>query len=192
MDYIQQDIKRNRNRLQQLFDSYNLDSPSFDYSDGSKLLLMGDDFTLHYIDTEEYIWFLNVDMHILCVSKAHQSQIVEVLKDFYSSQAEYLRSRCRTLASEHGIKVNRIALRWTHSKWGSCSTLGNVNLCKFLILAPTAIQDYIILHELCHLIHMNHSSEFYALLGKMDPDYKLHRHWLKDRGKSLRIFPQNS
>ena len=84
-----------------------------------------------------------------------------------------------------GVKPGRIAIRCQKTRWGSCSTKGNLNFNCLLMLAPDGVIDSIVVHELCHLKHMNHSKRFYAEIEKVLPDYRQHQQWLKDNGEFL-------
>lgn len=75
--------------------------------------------------------------------------------------------------------IRSINLKYNHSNWGSCSRSGNVNLSTRLLFAPRYVQDYVILHELAHLIEMNHSDRFWALVAHYMPNYKDAEKWLK-------------
>lgn len=75
--------------------------------------------------------------------------------------------------------INSVNLKYNHSNWGSCSSASNINLSTRLLFTPPEIQDYVILHELAHLIEMNHSPRFWALVQTYMPDYKLRRKWLR-------------
>lgn len=77
-------------------------------------------------------------------------------------------------------KVNGVKLKYNRSNWGSCSAKGNINLSTCLLFAPDEVVDYVIIHELAHLIEMNHSSRFWALVEKAMPDYPLKKKWLRD------------
>ena len=77
-----------------------------------------------------------------------------------------LPQRLETLAREHGFSYNRCTLRDVHTRWGSCSSKGNINLSIYLMLLPDRLVNYVVLHELCHTIEMNHSGRFWALLDK--------------------------
>jgi predicted metal-dependent hydrolase len=77
-----------------------------------------------------------------------------------------------------------IRLKYNHSNWGSCSRSGNINLSTRLLFAPQEIQDYVIIHELAHLIEFNHSPRYWALVAKADPNYKHHVEWLNRNGHS--------
>ena len=84
-----------------------------------------------------------------------------------------------------GVKPGRIAVRCQKTRWGSCSTKGNLNFNCLLMLAPEDVIDSIVVHELCHLKHMNHSRNFYAEIEKVLPDYRQHQQWLKENGEFL-------
>ncbi|GAB4495499.1 MAG: M48 family metallopeptidase [Saprospiraceae bacterium] len=75
--------------------------------------------------------------------------------------------------------IKSINLKYNHSNWGSCSSKNNVNLSTRLLFAPDDVQDYVILHELAHLVELNHSDRFWALVEKHMPDYQEKEKWLK-------------
>ena len=80
--------------------------------------------------------------------------------------------RLRELAALHGFEVNQVRIKHNVSNWGSCSTKGNINLNLNLVRVPAELQDYVMLHELCHLRYMNHGPEFHALLESLCPGHK--------------------
>ena len=84
-----------------------------------------------------------------------------------------------------GVSVNRITIRSQRSRWGSCSSKGNLNFNCLLMLCPEEVRDYVVVHELCHRIEMNHSPKFWAQVERVCPDYRVHRKWLKDHGGEL-------
>ncbi len=75
--------------------------------------------------------------------------------------------------------IQSINLKYNHSNWGSCSRGRNINLSTRLLFAPNDVQDYVILHELAHLVEMNHSDRFWALVERYMPDYQDKERWLK-------------
>ena len=85
-------------------------------------------------------------------------------------------------ANKIGVTFGRIAIRLQSSRWGSCSVDGNLNFNCLLVLMPPEILDSVVVHELCHRRHMNHSKEFYAEIARVFPDYKRCNKWLKDNG----------
>ena len=80
---------------------------------------------------------------------------------------EVLPPRLKTLAAEKGFTYNRCTVRNVHSRWGSCNAKGNISLSVSLMLLPNELMDYVLLHELCHTIEMNHSDRFWALMDKV-------------------------
>ena len=85
----------------------------------------------------------------------------------------YLPGRLAELAAEHGLgPYNRVVIKHNLSNWGSCSTKGNINLNLCLMTLPAELQDYVMLHELCHLREMNHGPRFHALLESVCPDHR--------------------
>lgn len=86
-----------------------------------------------------------------------------------------------------GGNYTSITIRDQKTRWGSCSGRGTLSFNWRLILAPPEILDYVVVHELCHLTHMNHSREFWDLVGSVIPDYKVRRKWLKENGHTLRL-----
>lgn len=83
------------------------------------------------------------------------------------------------------VQYGRITIRNQKTRWGSCSSKGNLNFNCLLMLAPDEVVDYVVMHELCHLIEMNHSKAFWKQVEQMMPDYKKHRKWLKDHGNEI-------
>ena len=88
-------------------------------------------------------------------------------------------------ASLIGVDYNRVTVRHQKTKWGSCSGKKNLNFNCLLLLTPTEVMDSVIVHELCHLKHMNHSKEFYNEVLRVCPDYKRHDRWLKQKGGGI-------
>lgn len=82
----------------------------------------------------------------------------------------------------------RVTLRDTRSRWGSCSSEGNLMFSWRLILAPRAVLDYVAAHEVAHLVHMDHSPAFWALVGDIFPGYREERSWLRRVGHELHRY----
>ena len=80
-----------------------------------------------------------------------------------------------------------VAIKSQKTRWGSCSRQGNLNFNWRLLLAPSAILDYVVIHELCHLKEHNHAPAFWSLVGRACPDYRDHRRWLRLHGHELTL-----
>ena len=108
------------------------------------------------------------------------------LVKWYRRQAQqYIMPRAAYWADEMGLTFNKIFIKDQDSRWGSCSSLKNLNFNWRIIMAPDGVIDYLLIHELAHLREMNHSPAFWQLVGRYDPDYQLHRQWLRDNGQAL-------
>lgn len=124
--------------------------------------------------------------------KAEQSPYTEV-------QRQYMEKRYREAAKEYiskrvdyyipltGGSYERITIRDQKTRWGSCSSQGTLSFNWRLMLAPPAVLDYVVVHELCHLTYMNHSREFWQAVERVMPDYKEYRRWLKEHGDELHL-----
>lgn len=93
--------------------------------------------------------------------------------------------RVRKYAAIIGVTVGRITIRNQKTRWGSCSSKGNLNFNCLLMLCPEEIRDYVVVHELCHRKELNHSTRFWNEVARVMPDYTERRKWLKENGGSL-------
>jgi predicted metal-dependent hydrolase len=78
--------------------------------------------------------------------------------------------------------IKSISFKYNHTNWGSCSSSGNLNFSSRLLFAPVDVQNYVIIHELAHLVELNHSDRFWKLVSDAMPDYKEKEKWLKKNG----------
>ncbi len=90
--------------------------------------------------------------------------------------------KVRQYAELIGVSYGCITIRNQKTRWGSCSSKGNLNFNCLLIQVPESVMDYVIVHELCHRLEMNHSAAFWAQVEKILPDYKERRKWMKENG----------
>ena len=93
--------------------------------------------------------------------------------------------RVRFFAERLGIRYGRITIRNQKTRWGSCSSAGNLNFNCLLMLCPEEVRDYVIVHELCHRKEMNHSPRFWAEVEKVLPEYRKALKWLKTEGQVI-------
>lgn len=104
-----------------------------------------------------------------------------------------LREQTRTLVTGRaarfapliGVTCGRITVRAQHTRWGSCSSKGNLSFNSLLMLAPDDVIDYVVVHELCHRKQMNHSKAFWEEVARVFPDYETGRCWLREQGRKL-------
>jgi predicted metal-dependent hydrolase len=86
------------------------------------------------------------------------------------------------------VRCRRISIRDTRSRFGSCSSEGSLSFSWRLVLAPRRILDYVVVHELCHLVHLDHSRRFWSLVERVRPDFREQRDWLGDHGWELLAY----
>ena len=98
---------------------------------------------------------------------------------------ERIRARLAYYAPRIGVTPGRIAIRDQKTRWGSCSSKGNLNFNWKLIMAPPRCLDYVVIHELCHLAVFNHSPRFWAMVAAQMPDYEPWKKWLKTHAGDL-------
>jgi len=98
-----------------------------------------------------------------------------ILKALANEAKQFLPARTQYLADKHGFTFNRVTVRDTRSRWGSCSSENNLSLNIHLMRLPEHLRDYVILHELCHTVHHNHSSKFWDLLQKVSGKSDLYK-----------------
>ena len=84
-----------------------------------------------------------------------------------------------------GVDFGRVSVRKQRSKWGSCSSQGNLSFNCLLLLAPEEVLDYVVVHELCHRLEMNHSPRFWAHVRRVLPNYESSRRYLRENGAAL-------
>ena len=93
--------------------------------------------------------------------------------------------RVEYFAKVIGVTYGKITVRNQKTRWGSCSSKGNLNFNCLLMLAPPEVLDYVVVHELCHRKQMNHSKAFWLEVAKVLPHYKEVRKWLKEEGSQM-------
>ena len=127
-----------------------------------------------------------IEKHLSNCTSQNQQKLTD-------QEIQALREKARALVTERvqyyapliGVTYNQIVIRAQHTRWGSCSSKGNLNFNCLLALVPMEVLDYVVVHELCHRKELNHSDRFWNEVAKIMPDYKCRRKWLKDNGSNL-------
>ena len=116
-------------------------------------------------------------------SGVKQAKVNEVVEDWYRKQAKkYLINEVNIYCEKLGVKYNKLVIKNTKTRWGSCSSKGNLNFNYNLIKMPKEILEYVVIHEVCHLKHLNHSKEYWQLVKSLCVDYKERIRWVKENG----------
>ena len=118
--------------------------------------------------------------------QAENPPLSEFRRSYYMESARKIfKRKTAAYARKMGVTYGRITIREQKTRWGSCSSAGNLNYNWRLIFAPEEVVDYIVVHELAHRKEMNHSRAFYDVVASVLPDYKVQEKWLKENGEKL-------
>lgn len=109
----------------------------------------------------------------------------EEIKKLADKALQYIPKRVSYYAKQIGVTYGKITIRNQKTRWGSCSNKGNLNFNCLLMLTPSEVIDYVVVHELCHRKEMNHSVAFWAEVEKVIPNYKEQVKWLKENGGKI-------
>lgn len=118
-------------------------------------------------------------------SLAYKGVSDQELKKLYKKAKQVIPERVAYYAPLVGVDYGRITIRNQKTRWGSCSSKGNLNFNVRLMLTPIEVIDSVVVHELCHRIEMNHSERFYREVYRVYPDYDKWHRWLKKNGPTL-------
>lgn len=105
-------------------------------------------------------------------SRRRASSVTKHYQENKEAARSLVLARLNFFNQHYNLKWNRVAIRNQRRCWGSCSSLRNLNFNYKILLLPPHLRDYIIVHELCHLVHLNHGRQFWDLVGEQIPDYK--------------------
>jgi predicted metal-dependent hydrolase len=129
-----------------------------------------------------------VEDGVIVVRCAMADLAENILERWYRKQAKAVISGAIEIYREKmGVEYQSLVIKDQKTRWGSCSSAGNLNFSWRLILAPKEVLDYVVVHELAHLREMNHSRDFWNLVATYYPNYKKPVKWLKENGVGLRI-----
>ena len=153
--------------------------PEVEYRDGALFLYLGQSYPLVTMSQIQDIYF---DGECFSAAVFNKENLLQFYKTTFKKIAI---PRLKYYAKQYQFDYQKIRLKKQKTIWGSCSTNNNINLNYLLIQAPLTVIDYVIVHELAHTIHKNHSKEFWQLVGSILPTYKIDKKWLKDNGYKL-------
>lgn len=140
------------------------------------------------VQREEWIKNKYHEQSKIRAGKETDLKTIELEKRYKKAAMDYIPKRVAYYAGIMDVSYGKISIRDAKTRWGSCSSSGNLSFSWRLMLAPFSVLDYVVVHELCHRVHMNHSKEFWHLVEYYIPDYKIKRKWLKENGKHLHVL----
>lgn len=153
------------------------------FENGTRIDLLGTSYLIEHNPKARGGVFCEDDKLVVTGEIDHLHRRV---RDFVKKQAyAYIQEKAIHMAAQLGEKPAKITLRDTSSRWGSCSSNKNLSFCWKLALAPTFVLDYIIAHEVAHLIEMNHSDAFWQVVAKIDTHRATASSWLRKHGSDL-------
>jgi predicted metal-dependent hydrolase len=166
--------------------------PKRQFIEGELQPFMGEQYPLHIIQEPQrqrlHVLLDQQKMVIMAPPNVTALQIRQALTRWYRRQAEsLLPERVKQLAEQTSLRPNQVQIKSYKARWGSCTMRGDIQLNWQLVQATQSINDYVIIHELCHLRQHNHSKAFWDLVEQFDPNFREHRRWLKQHGHQLVI-----
>ena len=165
-------------------------TPEQQLANAQKLLFLGEWISVRHTITPLRKAFLSVNefspgpreaqLYLPARKSLQDFKAQQILKDFYNTEArKRLVERVHYWSREMNLRPQTLDFRTMRSRWGSCSSKGRIALNSFLIKAPMWVCDSVIVHELAHLQHMNHSSQFWNLVERYSPEHLKADQWLK-------------
>lgn len=158
--------------------------PEPPFKAGKSILYMGENYRLEVVKQPIEGIHFNHKFHINEYNLTHGTQLLE--QWYKEKAAEKIIPRVKQYANQMGVTYNKIFISDLKYTWGSCTLKGNLNFNYRLIKAPHFVIKYIIIHELAHLLELNHSKRFWTIVQVQMPDYEDAREWLKVHGE--RVF----
>lgn len=157
--------------------------PRVAFADGAEIPYLGESHRIrHDPQARRGVWRERCSIRV----SGHIEHLPRRITDFLKAEARReLTDRAHVKAAKIDRQLARVSLRDTQSRWGSCSVAGCINFSWRLILAPEAVLDYVVAHEVAHLVHMNHGPRFWALVDKLTAETEAPRRWLRKNGASL-------
>ena len=188
---IQQFIRSKQNWLRKHLRNQPQPSAPLRLVDGCELPLLGNLYTLRLAQGRSPIKLNNDRQIVLPVTQSHlplKETIRNKLEGWYKHQAlTHLQAKVAYFAPMLGVKDVADSIKVKHYKrrWGSCDHLGRLSFNWRIIMAPEAVLDYVVVHELAHLLEFNHSARFWHIVQTQMPDWKTHQQWLAANGSQL-------
>ena len=154
-------------------------------SNHNKLLYLGNLFPINVEQNASKELFFTGEEFI--ANSIEPNPLSLSIKKWYKNKfKEIALPRVAYFANKHNLIVNQVRIKNQKTMWGSCSSKNNINLNYLLLMAPMGVIDYVIVHELVHTIHRNHSTDFWDSVESIMPEFQEHKRWLKKNGYKLR------
>jgi predicted metal-dependent hydrolase len=153
---------------------------------GVVIPLLGERVRVKHDKQQRYAYLLKDE--VLTISGEREEFTKRMTDALRKVAREEITTRALKMAKKTERRIQRITVRDTRSRWGSCSSTGNLSFSWRLIFAPEEVLEYVVAHEVAHLRYMNHSEKFWNLVSYLCPNYEAAKAWLKLHGKELYRF----
>ncbi|HLD35364.1 MAG TPA: SprT family zinc-dependent metalloprotease [Planctomycetota bacterium] len=186
--YINKLIESKRSwitRKQELAQQQISATPAKRFVAGEEFLYLGETYKLYVEPIQRAPLVFNKAFHL---AQKRQDRARQEFTKWYRQQARtVITARVNTCAAQAGLQYRKIKISGAQKRWGSCSRVNNLNFSWRLIMAPLAVIDYVVAHEVAHLEHKNHSRNFWNKVAGLDPEYKQRRKWLRQNDYLLKL-----
>ena len=157
-----------------------------EFVNGESFLYLGRNYRLKLVEEQEQPLLLKNGYFLLRKPTNGNSDPAETFKEFYRSKGqERIPKRVNYYAPKIGVSVKRLRVLELKHRWASCTEAGALNFHWKCMMAPLNVLDYIVVHELAHLLHQNHTKAFWNEVDKILPDYQERQQWLRINGAGL-------
>jgi len=155
------------------------------FLEGESFPFLGEQHRLRFVEGGEYLRKENGEF-LLGADLASRAR--DLFRTWYRARArEIFEERVERFALQMGLRVQAVRITDANQRWGSCSAAGSLNFAWRLVMAPPPVIDYVIVHELAHLVEMNHSRRFWDCVARVIPDHPARRKWLREHEPFLNV-----
>lgn len=165
------------------------------YETGIKVPYLGKDVEIRILETEQKMLSaryecntdsLNIGIPQRISDEQRQEAVREILEKWFKMKARSIfLQKLDAWSRAMGVTYHQFRLKEQKTRWGSCSSLGNINLNWRAIMASESVIDYLVIHELSHLRYMDHSQDFWGYVARFCPEHGVYRKWLRENGHTL-------
>jgi len=191
MNIVHDLISEKSNWISQQLANQPKPAPERQWQQGETLSLFGQTFELQLVQKSDSPTVTLADDALVLSGRLHRIAIRtrrQAIINWYKDQATiYLNKRTTELSEQTGLIPKSITVKTYKARWGSCNIKGEIQYNWQIIQALPTVIDYLIIHELCHLAHHNHSPVFWQLVERHHPEYRQDQAWLKQNGAALQL-----
>lgn len=183
-------IKENENRIIQAYNKLKVESKN-ELIFKNIVLYKGEEYNIKFLESNKEKIEIDAENKVfnlyICKDKIEDKEYIKkIIKKFFVKQLKKeIELKVRKYSDKMNVTYNNISIKDNKTNYGSCSSKKNLNFNLRLMQMPEYVSDYIICHEVSHLIHMNHSKDFWNNLSKYYGDYKKAKEWLKSNNKNM-------